>query len=49
MKIQSVCDISPQKTGTHQVRLMAGGNLIKYPGYISTLIVDIMDIKLIGT
>jgi hypothetical protein len=31
-----VVDIRPKKTETHQVRLTGGGNLIQYPGDVST-------------
>jgi hypothetical protein len=31
-----VVDIRPNKTETHQVRLTVGGNLIQYPGDMST-------------
>jgi hypothetical protein len=33
---QFVVDICPNKTETHRVRLTMGGNLIQYPGYLST-------------
>jgi hypothetical protein len=31
-----VVDIRPNRTKTHQARLTVGGNLIKYPGDVST-------------
>eukprot|EP00978_Attheya_sp_CCMP212_P005973 scaffold13447_cov59-Attheya_sp.AAC.6 len=34
--VKAVCDIRPPKEETHRVRLTAGGNLIDYPGNVST-------------
>jgi hypothetical protein len=36
-----VVDIHPNKTETHQVRLTVGGNLIQYPGDVSTRSADL--------
>jgi hypothetical protein len=36
-----VVDIRPNKSETHRVRLTVGGNLIQYPGDVSTLSADI--------
>lgn len=40
------CNIHPQKTETHRVRLTAGGNIITYKGIISTPTAGIETIKL---
>ena len=40
-----VCDIRPQKTETHRTRLTVGGNLISYPGVVSTKTADITTAK----
>ena len=40
-----VCAIRPQKTETHRVRLIAGGNLISYDGITSTPTAAITTIK----
>ena len=34
--MRAVCDIRPPKADTHRTRLPAGGNLIDYPGEVST-------------
>ena len=34
--MRAACNIRPQKTETHRTRLTAGGNLIDYPGEVST-------------
>jgi hypothetical protein len=36
-----VVDIRPNKTETHRVRLTVGGNLIQYPGDVSTRSADL--------
>ena len=41
-----VCYIRPQKTETHRKRLTAGGNLIDYPGEVSTLTSELTAMKL---
>eukprot|EP00978_Attheya_sp_CCMP212_P040157 scaffold216216_cov26-Attheya_sp.AAC.1 len=43
--VKAVCDIRPQKEETHRVRLTAGGNLIDYPGNVSTPTANIKTIK----
>jgi hypothetical protein len=40
-----VVDIRPNKTETHRVRLTVGGNLIQYPGDLSTHSVDLTTSK----
>jgi hypothetical protein len=42
---QFVVDIRPNKTETHQVRLTVGGNLIQYPGDVSTCSTDLITSK----
>ena len=42
----AVCDIIPQKTETRISRLAAGGNLIDYPGEVSTPTSDLTAITL---
>ena len=44
--MRAVCDIRPQKTENHTTRLTAGGNLIDYPGEVSTPIADLTTMKL---
>ena len=39
------CAIRPQKKETHRVRLIAGGNLVDYPGNTSTPTAGIVTIK----
>ena len=34
--VRAVCDIRTQKIETHRTRLTTGGNLIDYPGEVST-------------
>ena len=41
-----VCDIRPHKTETHITRLATGGNLIDYPGEVSTPTSDLTTMKL---
>jgi hypothetical protein len=38
-------DIRPNKTETHRVRLAVGGNLIQYPGDVSTRSADLTTSK----
>jgi hypothetical protein len=40
-----VVDIRPNKTETHRVRLTVGGNLIQYPGDLSTRSADLTTSK----
>ena len=40
-----VCDIRPQKDETHRTRLTVGGNLISYPGDVSTRTADLPLVK----
>jgi hypothetical protein len=40
-----VVDIRPHKTETHRVRLTVGGNLIQYPGDVSTRSADLTTSK----
>ena len=44
--VRAVCNIQPQKTDTHRTRLTAGGNLIDYPGEVSTPTSDLTTMKL---
>ena len=44
--MRAVCDIISQKTETHRTRLTAGGNLIDYPGEVSTPTSDLTTMKL---
>ena len=44
--VRYVCDIRPQKTDTHRTRITAGGNLIDYPGEVSTQTSDLNTMKL---
>jgi hypothetical protein len=32
----ATCSIRPEKEETHQTRITAGGNLLEYPGEVST-------------
>jgi hypothetical protein len=41
-----VVDFHPQKTDPHQVRITAGGNLINYPGELTTKTADLTTSKL---
>ena len=40
------CNILPPKTETHRTRITAGGNLIDYPGEVSTPTSDLTTMKL---
>jgi hypothetical protein len=40
-----VCDIRPQKTETHRVRMTAGGNKLDYPSYASSPAVSVLAAK----
>ena len=42
----AVCDIRPHKTETHRTKLTTGGNLIYYPGEVSTPISYLTTTKL---
>ena len=42
--VRYVCDILPQKTGTHRTRLTSGGSMIYYPGEVSTPTSDLTTI-----
>ena len=44
--MRAVCNIQPQKTETHRTRLDARGNLIDYPGEVSTPTSDLPTMKL---
>ena len=44
--MRALCDIQTQKTGTRRTRLTAGGNLIDYPGEVSTPTSDLTTIKI---
>ena len=44
--VRAVCNIRPQKTDTHRTRFTAGGNLIDYPGEVSTPKSDLTTMKL---
>ena len=44
--VKSVCEIRPQKIETRRTRLTAGGNIIYYPGEISTPTSDLTKMKL---
>ncbi len=41
-----VVDFCPQKTDPHQVRITAGGNLINYPGELTTKTADLTTSKM---
>ena len=43
--IRAVCDIRMNKTETHRVRLTTGGNMVDYPGDVSTKTADLTTIK----
>ena len=43
---RAICDIRTQKIDTHRIRLTAGGNLIGYPGDVSTPTLDLTTMKL---
>ena len=43
--IRAVCNIRPQKKQTQITRLTAGGNIIDYPGEVSTPTLDLSTIK----
>jgi hypothetical protein len=43
---QFVVDIRPNKTETHRVCLTVGGNLIQYPGDVSTRSADLTASKM---
>ena len=42
-----VAEIRPQKAETHRTRLTVGGNLIHFPGDVTTPTADILTAKLI--
>ena len=44
--VRVVCDIQPQKIETHRTRLTEGGNMIDYPGEVSTPTSYLTTIKL---
>ena len=44
--LRAVCHIRPQKTETYRTRLPAGGNLIDYPGELSTITSDLTTMRL---
>ena len=44
--MRAVYNIQPKKTDTHKTRLTAGGNLIDYPGEVSTPASDLTNMKL---
>ena len=44
--VREVCDNRPQKTETHRTRLATEGNIIYYPGEVSTLISELTTMKL---
>ena len=41
-----VCDMRPQKEETHRTRLTVGGNLINFPGDVSTKTADLPLVRL---
>ena len=41
-----ICNIHPQKSETHRVRLTAGGNKIDYPGDPSSPAVSLLNVKI---
>ena len=43
---QVVVDFRPQKLDPHQIRITAGGNLINYPGELTTKTADLTTSKL---
>ena len=42
-----VAEIRPQKDETHHTRFTVGGNLINFPGYVTTPTADLVTAKLI--
>ena len=44
--VRAVCDTQPQKTDTHRTRLTVGGNLMDYPGEVSTTTSDLNTMKI---
>ena len=40
-------EIRPKKDETHRTRLTVGGNLINFPGDVTTLVADLIMVKLI--
>ena len=44
--VRAVCDILPQKTEIHRTRLTSKGNLIDYPGEVSTPASDIKTMEI---
>jgi hypothetical protein len=46
MYARVVIDFRPQKADPHQIRITAGGNLINYPGELSTRTADLTTLKL---
>ena len=44
--MRAVCDIRPQKTETHRKRLTEDGNIIDYPGDVSTPTSDLTTMKI---
>ena len=43
---QVVVDFCPQKLDLHQIRITAGGNLINYPGELTTKMAELTTSKL---
>ena len=41
-----ICNIRPQKSETHRVRLTAGGDKLDYPGYPSSPVVSLLNVKI---
>ena len=44
--VREVCDNRPQKTETHRTRFATEGNIIYYPGEVSTLTSELTTMKL---
>ena len=44
--VRSVCNIIPHKIENHRTRLTAGGNIIDYPGDVSTPTSDLTTMKI---
>ena len=44
--VRSVFNTRPQKTDTHRTRLTAGGNMVDYPGEVSTPTSDLTNMKI---
>ena len=44
--MRALCDIRTQKTETHRTIIPAGGNLLDYPGEVSTPTSDLTTMKL---